>query len=95
MHGVVETFGVLAQQFGNVQPEAPPIANGIERVLRWFMWFTQLSGLSGITYAGGKFAWEKWHGGALESPKMVAGAALGGLTAASAGTIMNSVVLTQ
>ncbi|NUS45291.1 MAG: hypothetical protein HOQ24_16575 [Mycobacteriaceae bacterium] len=84
--------GVVAQQFSNVQPEQPPIGTGIMRLVRWMMWFVQLSGLTGITYAGGKFAWEKWTGGALESPKMVAGAALGGLTATSAGTIMNSVI---
>lgn len=92
LHSAVDTYGVLAQQFNNVSPEAPPIQNGIMRLVRWLMWFVQLSGITGVTYAGGKFAWEKWHGGALESPKMVAGAAIGGLTATSAGTIMNAVI---
>jgi hypothetical protein len=91
-HSVVDTVGVLAQQFNNVDPEQPPIGDGIMKLVRWLMWFVQLSGLTGITFAGGKFAWEKWHGGQLESPKMVAGAAIGGLTATSAGTIMNAVV---
>ncbi|MFJ2834254.1 hypothetical protein ACIO52_02710 [Nocardia sp. NPDC087230] len=46
----------------------------------------------GNTYAGGKFAWEKWTGGGLESPKMIAGAMIGGAVATSAGTIMNAMI---
>lgn len=92
MHSVVDTYILLSQQFGNIDPEAPPISTGIERIVRYMMWFVQLSGISAMTYAGGKFAWERWNGGALESPKMVAGAAIGGLTATSAGTIMNAVI---
>jgi hypothetical protein len=96
IHAVIDMHAVgqvMAQQFSNVQPEAPPAADRIMRLLRWMMWFVMLSGLTGIIYAGGKFAWEKWTGGALQSPKMVAGAAIGGVVATSAGTIMNAVVL--
>lgn len=97
LHAVMDTYNtVVAQpQFGTVQPEAPPGSNGILRLIRWLMWFVMLSGMTGIIYAGGRFAWEKWNGGALESPKMVAGAAVGGLVATSAGAIMNAVVSTN
>ncbi|NUS43521.1 MAG: hypothetical protein HOQ24_07530 [Mycobacteriaceae bacterium] len=96
LHAAMDTYNVLAQApFGNVQPEAPPGADGLNRILRWLMWFVMLSGLTGIIFAGGKFAWEKWTGGALESPKMVAGAAIGGVVATSAGSIMNAVVLNR
>ena len=44
-------------------------------------------------YAGGKFGWEKYNGGTLESPKIVVGALIGGVIAMSAGTIMNTVVM--
>jgi len=83
---------ILAQEVGNPTPEAPPMSDKILEMTRYFTWFTLLSGISAITYAGGRFAWEKWNGGALQSPKMVAGAMLGGTVATSAGTIMNSVM---
>jgi 4-hydroxybenzoate polyprenyltransferase len=95
LHAVIDMHAagqVMVQQFENVAPEAPPAADRIMRLLRWMMWFVMLSGLTGIIFAGGKFAWEKWTGGALESPKMVAGAAIGGVVATSAGTIMNAVI---
>lgn len=93
LHAAVDTYGVLAQQISNVTPEAPPGSNGIIRLVRWLMWFVMLSGLCGIIYSGGKFAWEKWSGGGLESPKMVVGALIGGIIATSAGTLMNTIVL--
>jgi hypothetical protein len=84
---------VLAQQqIGNPSPETPPAADKLMKLGRYFTWFTLLSGVSAITYGGGRFAWEKWSGGNLESPKMVAGAMIGGTVATSAGTIMNSVI---
>jgi hypothetical protein len=95
LHAAVDTYGVLAQQFGNVQPEAPPGSNGILRLVRWLMWFVMLAGMTGIIWAGGKFAWERWSGSSMESPKMVVGALVGGIIATSAGSIMNAVVLTN
>ncbi|MEV4237615.1 MULTISPECIES: hypothetical protein [unclassified Nocardia] len=82
---------VLAQ-IGNPTPEAPPNSEKILQMVRYLTWFVMLSGVCGITYAGGRFAWEKWSGGTLDSPKMLAGAMLGGVIATSAGTIMNSIV---
>ncbi|MFF0542051.1 hypothetical protein ACWEVD_11070 [Nocardia thailandica] len=79
-------------QIGNPTPEAPPLSDKILQLVRYFTWFILLSGVTAITYAGGKFAWEKWSGGSLESPKMVAGAMIGGVVATSAGTIMNAVL---
>ncbi|MDO3648626.1 hypothetical protein [Nocardia mangyaensis] len=79
-------------QFGNPTPEAPPVSDKILQLIRYFTWFILLSGVTAITYAGGRFAWEKWTGGGLESPKMVAGAMIGGAVATSAGTIMNAVL---
>ncbi|NUS43520.1 MAG: hypothetical protein HOQ24_07525 [Mycobacteriaceae bacterium] len=92
VQAMVDASGVLAQQFNNVAPEAPPAADRLMKLVRWFMWFVMLSGLTGIIYAGGKFAWEKWTGGSLESPQRIAGAAIGGVVATSAGSIMNAVL---
>ncbi|NUS45118.1 MAG: hypothetical protein HOQ24_15695 [Mycobacteriaceae bacterium] len=89
---VADGCGVLAQYVSHVTPETPPGAAGVMRIVRWLMWFVMLSGVVGITYAGGRFAWERWTGGTLESPKMVAGAAVGGIVATSAGSIMNAVI---
>lgn len=82
---------VLAQ-IGNPTPETPPLADKIMTMVRWMTWFAILSGILAIIFAGGKFAWEKWSGSAPQSPKMVAGAMVGGVVATSAGTIMNALV---
>ncbi|MFQ6326087.1 hypothetical protein ACLMAL_08105 [Nocardia sp. CWNU-33] len=88
---VADAFATLAQ-VGNPTPEAPPLSDKIMQLVRYITWFATLSGVLSIIYAGGHFAWEKWSGGGLESPKMVAGAMIGGVVATSAGTIMNAVI---
>ncbi|WP_054813365.1 hypothetical protein [Nocardia arizonensis] len=86
-----DSVATLAQ-LGNPTPEAPPLSDKIMQFVRYATWFAMLSGIVAIIYAGGKFAWEKWQGSGLESPKMVAGAMIGGVVATSAGTIMNAVI---
>jgi len=83
---------VILAQISNPTPETPPLADKIMKLVHYFTWFMLLSGTTAIVYAGGRFAWEKWSGGGLESPKMVAGAMIGGGVATSAGTIMNAVI---
>ncbi|MCM6777097.1 hypothetical protein NDR87_26775 [Nocardia sp. CDC159] len=87
-----DVYTTVVAQVGNPTPETPPAADKLLKMVRYFTWFVLLSGVTAVTYGGGKFAWEKWNGGALESPKMVAGAMIGGATATSAGTIMNAVI---
>ncbi|MBB5911418.1 hypothetical protein BJY24_000285 [Nocardia transvalensis] len=83
----------ILAQIGNPTPETPPAADKLMKLVRYFTWFVILSGVMGITYAGGRFAWEKWAGGGIsDSPKMVAGAMIGGIIATSAGTIMNAAI---
>ncbi|MEU0505657.1 hypothetical protein ACWEO2_01895 [Nocardia sp. NPDC004278] len=82
---------VLAQ-IDNPTPEAPPNSDKILQMVRYLTWLVMLSGVCGITYAGGRFAWEKWNNSTYDSPKMLAGAMLGGVIASSAGTIMNTLV---
>lgn len=88
---LVDTVTTLAQM-GNPTPEPPPLADKAQQFVRYATWLAMLSGIISIVYAGGRFAWEKWSGGALQSPKMVAGAMIGGTVATSAGTIMNAVL---
>ncbi|NKY89329.1 hypothetical protein [Nocardia veterana] len=83
---------VIVAQVGNPTPETPPAADKLLTMVRYFTWFMLLSGTTAIIFAGGRFAWEKWNGGPLESPKMVAGALIGGVVATSAGTLMNSIL---
>ncbi|MFE3445767.1 MULTISPECIES: hypothetical protein [Nocardia] len=87
-----DSYGTVVAQIGNPTPEAPPLADKIMQLTRYLTWFVLLSGITAITYGGGRFAWEKWSGGGLQSPKMVAGAMAGGVVATSAGTIMNAVI---
>ncbi|WP_028477317.1 hypothetical protein [Nocardia sp. CNY236] len=88
---VGDTFAILAQ-IDDPTPEPPPLADKLLQFVRYATWFALLSGIISIIYAGGRFAWEKWTGGGLQSPKMVAGAMIGGVVATSAGTIMNTVL---
>ncbi|MFC9993434.1 hypothetical protein [Nocardia sp. NPDC127526] len=87
-----DMYGTVLAQMGNPTAETPPMADKLMKLFRYFTWFTQMSGIAAITYGGGRFAWEKWGGGGLQSPKMIANAMVGGATATSAGTIMNTVV---
>ncbi|MFC8047106.1 hypothetical protein [Nocardia sp. NPDC057353] len=82
----------LLAQVGNPTPEAPPLSDEILQMVRYVTWFSILSGVAGITVAGGKFAWEKWNGTSFTSPKMIAGGMIGGVVATSAGTIMNTLI---
>lgn len=76
----------------NVTPQVPPGSNQILRIVGWLSWAAMTAGVAGIIFAGGKFAWERWHGGAMESPKIVLVALVGGILITSAGAIMNAVV---
>ncbi|MEV4236535.1 MULTISPECIES: hypothetical protein [unclassified Nocardia] len=86
-----DAYATLAQ-IQNPTPQAPPLSDKLLQMVRYLTWFALLSGIISIIYAGGRFAWEKWSGGAMQSPKMVAGALIGGVVATSAGTIMNSIL---
>ncbi|WP_433756292.1 hypothetical protein [Nocardia sp. CA-135398] len=86
-----DAYATLAQ-IQNPTPQAPPLSDKLLQMVRYLTWFALLSGIISIIYAGGRFAWEKWSGGPMQSPKMVAGAMIGGVVATSAGTIMNSIL---
>ncbi|WP_174361607.1 hypothetical protein [Nocardia paucivorans] len=88
---VVDTVTILAQ-LEDPTPEPPPLADKAMQFIRYATWLAMMSGVTSIIYAGGKFAWEKWSGNGGDSPKMVAGAMIGGVVATSAGTIMNAVI---
>ncbi|MFD6391803.1 hypothetical protein ACWF9G_08025 [Nocardia sp. NPDC055029] len=88
---MAETVTTFAQ-VSNPTPEAPPLSDKIMQMVQYLTWFMILSGVLAITVAGGKFAWEKWNGSSMESPKMIAGAMIGGVVATSGGTIMNAIL---
>ena len=91
---MLSAVDVLAQQV-HITPEQPPGANGLIKIVNWMSWFVMLAGIAALIYAGGKFAWERWHGGAVEAPKIVLGALVGGIIATSAGTIMTQITSAQ
>ena len=82
---------VLAQQI-TITPTTPPGSNLIINLVNYLAWLVSLAGIAALIYAGGKFGWERWHGGSVESPKIIAAAMFGGILATSAGPIMNAVV---
>ncbi len=89
---ILAVHELILAQLTNPTPENPPLAGKIMQLVHYFTWFALLSGVVAIIYAGGRFAWEKWSGSGLQSPKMIAGALIGGTVATSAGTIMNSIL---
>ncbi|MFI6779196.1 MULTISPECIES: hypothetical protein [Nocardia] len=90
-YAVGEAITVLAQEI-KPTPIAPPGADKLINLVNYLSWIVMLAGIASLIYAGGKFGWERFHGGAVESPKIILGALVGGIIATSAGTIMNAVV---
>ncbi|MGV9678768.1 hypothetical protein ACWDSJ_26090 [Nocardia sp. NPDC003482] len=87
---LAQTAGLLAEI--KIIPTEPPGAAGFTKLVNWLAWGVTLAGIAALIYAGGKFGWERWHGGAVESPKIVLGALAGGVIATSAGQIMTQIV---
>jgi hypothetical protein len=87
---VTHLAGVLADV--PVTPQVPPGSERFLKLVGWASWFAMIAGVAGIIYGGGKFAWERMHGGALESPKIIAGALIGGVFVTTAGALMNAVI---
>lgn len=88
---VGDSFSVLSQQI-TVNPTRPPGGEKLTNLVGYLSWLVMLAGIAALIYAGGKFGWERWHGGAVESPKIVFAALVGGIIATSAGAIMNAAV---
>ncbi|WUM88225.1 hypothetical protein OHA85_15500 [Nocardia salmonicida] len=88
---VGDSVSVLAQEI-KVNPTIPPGGDKLTNLVGYLSWLVILAGVAALIYAGGKFGWERWHGGAVESPKIVFAAMVGGIIATSAGAIMNAAV---
>ncbi|MBL1080080.1 hypothetical protein JK358_37355 [Nocardia sp. 2] len=73
-------------------PVAPPGSKGLLMLAQYGKWLAYLVALCGIVYGGGRFAVEKWSGGACESPKVVAASIIGGIIVAVSTTLLNTVV---
>ncbi|MFD3706168.1 hypothetical protein ACFWUP_23765 [Nocardia sp. NPDC058658] len=82
---------VLAQEI-KITPTRPPGGDKLTNLVGYLSWLVMLAGIAALIYAGGKFGWERWQGGAVESPKIVFAALVGGIIATSAGVIMNAAV---
>lgn len=89
IHIVAEALNTAAAF--DIKPTVPPGSNGFLKLVGWLAWMAQLAGVAAVIYGGGKFGWERWHGGAVESPKIVFGALVGGVLTVTAGTIMSAV----
>ncbi|MCX4098332.1 hypothetical protein [Nocardia sp. alder85J] len=89
------TAAVMVHGDINVRPTPPPGSQGLLNIVNWLAWGSMVAGIAALIYAGGKFGWERMHGGAMESPKIVFFALIGGVLMTSAGAIMNAVVSAQ
>lgn len=75
----------------DINPEVPPGANGLLRILNWLLWGVTLACVAALVFAGGKFAWELRQHGQADSPKMLVGAMVGAIIALSANQILGAV----
>ncbi|MGW5440541.1 hypothetical protein [Nocardia asteroides] len=91
LYAVGDALTALAQEI-KVTPTRPPGGDKLTNLVGYLSWLVMLAGVAALIYAGGKFGWERWHGGAVESPKIVAAALAGGIIATSAGAIMAAAV---
>ncbi|MFD3510096.1 hypothetical protein [Nocardia sp. NPDC058666] len=91
LSAVGDSLTVLAQEI-KITPTRPPGGDKLINLANYLSWLVILAGVLALIYAGGKFGWERWHGGAVESPKIVFAALVGGIIATSAGAIMNAAV---
>ncbi|MGV9948790.1 hypothetical protein [Rhodococcus aetherivorans] len=76
----------------DINPEVPPGANGLLKLLNWLLWGVTLACVAALIFSGGKFAWEKWQHGSGDSPKMLVGSLVGAIVAISANQILSAVV---
>ncbi|WP_280464796.1 hypothetical protein [Nocardia brasiliensis] len=90
-YAVGQALTVLAQDI-HITPVNPPGMGKFVKLVNYLAWFVTLAGIAAMIYAGGKFGWERFHGGAVESPKILLAAMFGGIIATSAGEIMKAVV---
>ncbi|MFC9432431.1 hypothetical protein [Nocardia sp. NPDC057030] len=89
-HTISEALTLFADI--TITPRNPPEMDKFVNLVNYLAWFVSLAGIAAVIYGGGKFGWERFHGGAVESPKIILGALFGGIVATSAGPIMNAVV---
>ncbi|AVP71445.1 hypothetical protein [Prescottella equi] len=89
LHTVLDT-AVLAQNF-DINPEVPPGANGLLKLLNWLLWGVTLACVAALVFSGGKFAWEKWQNGQSDAVKMLVGSLVGAIVAISANSILSAV----
>ncbi|MDO1481541.1 hypothetical protein [Rhodococcus ruber] len=75
----------------DINPEVPPGANGLLKLLNWLLWGVTLACVAALIFSGGKFAWEKWQHGSGDSPKMLVGSLVGAIVAISANQILGAV----
>jgi hypothetical protein len=75
----------------DINPEAPPGANGLLKLLNWLLWGVFIACVAAVVFSGGKFAWEKWSSGSSDAMKMLVGSLVGAVIAGSASQILNAV----
>lgn len=76
----------------NVDPVPPPGSGGLLQLVSYAKYLGYLGGLIGIIYGGGRFAWEKWNGGSVESPKIISACLVGGIVIAVSTPLLNAAI---
>lgn len=70
-------------------PVAPPFAEKFLTLGSAATWTAYLASTAALIFAGAKMGYERWQGGAVESPKKMAAVIFGAIVVASATAIIN------
>ncbi|WP_067694038.1 hypothetical protein [Nocardia jejuensis] len=89
---ITEHFSTVVLAVENLDPVAPPGSGALRTIGSYIKYLAYFAALVGIVYGGGRFAVEKWNGGSVESPKIIAACLVGGAVIAVATPLLEAVI---
>lgn len=85
---------ILADGIGMIDPSAPPVlGDKVNLILSWIIWGAVIACVIGMIFAGGYLAYGKMTGSGGDAQGKLIGVCVGAVIVASAGTLINTLVL--
>ena len=87
-------MSMIMAEIGTVSPSAPPVlGDKINLIMSWVIWIAVVGCVLGLIGAGAYLAYSKSTGQGGDSQSKILGAMIGAAIVASAGIIVNTIVL--